>query len=833
MKALLEAAGVAPEDVYITHAVACAPDVGGAGGGFSKEPEAAAAVLSCLPRLQWEIQQAKPRVILPLGNVALLALTGHAREKVKAEKFPCSVCDPGKRSKRCVVCGGRKTRSKTVSTIETEHKINWVAGAVFDAKDAAPWLAEAGVAYVIPTFHPSFLLIPAETVAQSSVGGQFVAPSVVAHLQKAKALLVRDRDWSLEVTVTDIPADVEEYTKEPGLYAIDIETDAKEPFEVTSIKCIGIGRIDRAEVLVVDTSNVTDMNDPLLLALMDFLEDPKKEKILQNRQYDEMVIELRWDIIVAGTVFDTMLAHHALCPDEPHNLQRIATTYTETPAWKPPKNKNGMEAFASEEEFWIYNARDVRNTALSARAMKVELATEHLTQVHAMDLRMATIAMEMQRCGVPIDQEKRVSIGAEHRVLKSDALGVMREYVEAWRIPRAESVEELLAEGDTEAASALQRILDEGGDPTMFNPESPVQLRWALFDKSGPCKLTSTMLTGKKRLASTSKDALRSHSQHEFVATLRAYQDSKRVLSNYIDSNGFRLGPDGRMHPAWKVHGTVTGRWSSSPNFQNLDELIKTMFVSRPGYVWVGADYAQLELRIIAALSGDETLIKLCLEADENDKLNPDRDPHSYVARLAFGRAFMESDQKARKALRDGIKAVVYGMNYGAGASKIQQTIMLDEAYKGPPLTVEMVTKIMAAYFKGFGRVKTYRDRAVSEATKARAVFSPLLRRRRSFPLGEVEAPTAMNFGIQAGAADLVDDAVDTLHKALPAVDEEAALLAQVHDALYVECREEHGPAVAQCLERSMYRKIRLVSSAPEMEFIAKAKIGPGWASVS
>ena len=1204
LDALLDAAGIAREDVYVTHAAACAPLVGGS-GSLSETPDV---ILACLPRLQWEIQQARPRVIVPIGNAALLALTGRKVEKNKVEKFACSVCGVGPRSKRCVECNGRKTRTRVVQMLESEHKIGWVAGAVFDAADAAPWLAEAGVRFVVPTFHPSFVLLPAETAAQASVGGQFVAPSVVAHLKKARSLLTRERDWSLTVTVTDIPADVAAYTAEAGVYSIDIETDAKEPFEVTTIKCIGIGRMDRAEVLVVDTSAVTDMNDPLILALRVFLEDPTREKVLQNRQYDEMVIELRWDCVVQGTTFDTMLAHHALCPDEPHNLQRIATTYTETPAWKPPKNKNGMEAFQSDEEFWLYNARDVRNTALSARAMRTELMTERLTQVHAMDLRMSTIAMEMQRCGVPLDPARRTAMGEEHRAKKGDALQAMRDAVKGWQVPKAESVEALLAKNEVDAAAEVQAMLDAGGNPDEFNPESPAQLRWALFERGGPCGLPATILTEKARQPSTSKDALRGLRMHPFVQFLLAYQGSKRIVSNYIDSDAFRLGPDGRMHPGWKVHGTRTGRWSSSPNFQNLDELVKSMFVSRPGFCWVGADEAQLELRIIAALSGDKTLIRLCLEADEHDKLNPDKDPHSYVSRLAFGRGFMESDEKGRKALRDGTKclhpdtlvwtlsgptpvstfvpegrgtegvvdgsrpiargdgtnvypvawhrsgekasvhvmtragmltcsrehkllladgtecpagdvfgrelapslvpslitrdypavflpggairglprvqiplshawsylaglflgdgtctghgvalthgdvakqdathgnyysewqnvlfaaasavgfepvchaervhlgdrhaarvlaalgltthaqevgtaesfaggarvlrvpawvlaagkdaarhflaglidtdgcvtergelrictkdpifaeqvgvllaglagldcvrveaswnktygrfywrvgltkqaawthfygylrhtgkaarlcaasqvrarnlyevtrvldagvqpcvdievddaahlflqgvfigsnSVVYGMNYGAGARKIQETIMADDAYKGPPLTVDMVQRIMGAYFSGFPDVAAYREVAVRRAEKDRAVYSPLLNRRRPFPLGEVEAPTAMNFPIQSCAADLVDEAIDALHRGLPAVDPEAAILAQVHDAIYVECREEHAQAVAKLVEQSMYRKLRIVSSAPEMEFVATAKIGPSWSSVS
>lgn len=833
--ALCESAGFSRDDVYVTYAVACTSPKGAQGGLKGKELDAltANAVRACLGRLQWEIMQARPRIILTLGNAALLAVTGRRKEYARAAHFACSVCGIGPRFKGCAECKGRKTRTELVPTYTTTHRTAHVAGAVFDAAEANDWLIAAGVRYVIPTFNPSLLLMSAETEAAARIGGQYIAPTVVAHLVKAKNLLTRERDWALQTTVTDIPEDVIAFTQDAVEYAIDIETDAKEPFDVTTIRCIGIGRLDSPEVLVVDTSAVTDLQDPLILALKAFLEDPTKGKILQNRQYDELVIELRWGHIVAGTTFDTMLAHHALCPDEPHNLQRIATTYTESPAWKPPKNKNGMEAFADMDEFWLYNARDVRNTALSARAMRTELRIEQLTQVHKVDLRMSTIAMEMQRVGVPLDEARRMVMGEEHRRLRDEALQELREAVEGWRIPRAESVESLREMGD-DAAAELQKVLNEGADPGAFNPASQTQLRWALFDPQGPCKLRSLMNTDKARLPSTSRPAVRAHNEHPFVRALLRYRDSKRIVSNFIDSNGFRIGPDGRVHPAWRPQGARTGRWSSSPNFQNLDELIRAIFVSRPGWSWVGADESQLEQRILAGLSGDPALSKLCLEADESDKLNPDKDPHSNVARLAFGRAFEMADEKGRKAFRAGIKAVVYATNYGAGARKIHAGIQNDEDYQGPPMSVELVDGIMRAYFKAFPRVRDWREQAVQAAGRDKAVYSPLLRRRRQFPLGEIDGTIAMNFPIQSCAADIVNDAMDAFYTGLSTVSPGAAPLMQVHDAIYAECPDADVDAVKKHLEASMYRVLRLRGDqGPEMEFVAKAKSGPSLSSVS
>jgi DNA polymerase-1 len=314
---------------------------------------------------------------------------------------------------------------------------------------------------------------------------------------------------------------------------------------------------------------------------------------------------------------------------------------------------------------------------------------------------------------------------------------------------------------------------------------------------------------------------------------LLRYRDAKKIVGTYIDSDGLRLAPDGRIHPSWKVHGTVTGRWSSSPNLQNWPAIMRTIVKPPQGFVLVGADYSQLELRIIAALAGDATLIRLCMEADESDKTNPQKDPHSYVAALAFGKVFLDSDGKGRKALRDGTKSVVYGMNYGAGARKIQQTVMSNEDYKGPPLTIEMVERIMNAYFSGFPQVREYRDRALWQAEEARAVFSPILRRRRPFPLKDIDATIAMNFPIQSCAADIMNESIDVLFRALPEADPDAVILAQVHDAVYVECREERATQVAALVEKSMTRTLRLVAGAPEMLFVASAKVGTSWDKVS
>jgi len=796
LRALAKAAGIDLAKVWVTNATLCYP-VGGA-----LEGNLTPATYACHGRLRSEIARARPGVVVAFGTAALLALVGREVERAVRVERPCALCGDGERDKKCPECGGRKTQVVSVTTLDVEHRISHVAGGVFDASMLPAWLVEAGVRYVVPTFHPAFVLRPAKTDSEARVGGPFVAPTVVQHLRKAARLLERPAQWHLEVLVSDVLEDVLAYTAEDTVYAVDIETDAKQPFDVTTIRCVGIAREGTDEALVVDTSGLL-ADDPVIEALRAFLANPRKKKVFQNRQYDELVFQLIWGVVTEGTIFDTMLAQHALAPDEPKDLQRIALTYTESPPWKPPKNRNGLEAFDSNEEFWRYNARDAYNTLRSYQTMQRVLAEERLERVHACDLRLATIAMEMQRTGLPLDVERKRKLGEEHTRQRDEALEAMRAAVAPFRA--------------TQAA---------------WNPNSAQDVVWALFDPRGPCRLSPRVWT-PTGAPSTSADALRALPPNEFVKALLAYREHAKLVSTYVESEGLRVGPDGRLHPAWRVDGTVTGRWSSSPNFQNWPVEARAMIGGVPGFVIVGADYSQLELRIIAALAGDATLIRLCLEADENDKTNPKKDPHSYVAALAFGRAFLESDTKGRKLLRDATKSVVYGMNYGAGAAKILETIQSKGEYKGPPLTLAMVQSIINAYFKAFEGVRRYRDEALRKAEEQRAVYSPLLGRRRPYPLGGVEATVAANYPIQSCAADLMNEALNLLSRRLDEADSQAVLLAQVHDAVYVECREQCAPRVAALVEECMRRRLRLVSGAPEMEFVATAKVGRYWDEVS
>jgi DNA polymerase-1 len=307
---------------------------------------------------------------------------------------------------------------------------------------------------------------------------------------------------------------------------------------------------------------------------------------------------------------------------------------------------------------------------------------------------------------------------------------------------------------------------------------------------------------------------------------------------------------EGQVHPAdMHLLESMTDTWMRIPGIRQVVRAPK-------GRKIVGADSSQAEIRAVAALSGETKLIEILARGDAKTaelkaagrkdeakllKFEPRYDVHSYVAAEAFGAAYVNADYRTkhglevRDRLRDLVKRVIYGMNYGAGADTILEAIY-DGGYEGPPLTEEDISKLMTAYFKAFPRIRVWREEVAAEARRTGRIWDALIRRRREFPLGPkynlVPITEAYNFAIQSTCASMINMAMWEFRQALPLIDHTARLLAQVHDAIYVECDEDKAEAVARLLEQCMSQELQLVPGAPYMQFPATAKIGDDWYQV-
>lgn len=469
----------------------------------------------------------------------------------------------------------------------------------------------------------------------------------------------------------------------------------------------------------------------------------------------------------------------------------------------------------------------MRNEAISFRhwvaptGVKVPAFTERglidhvdvqTRRAYDVDMAVAPIAIDMELTGIPVNVDTLKRIEREKRPEWERLLAEMREYV---------------------GGTVPDHVVADAGP---FNPQSPKQLQWALYSADGPCKLTAPKMTDSGA-PSADKDALAKLADHEFVQTLLKWRVINHAFSNYVYGKKLIVREDGRVHPSWNTTGARTGRWSSSPNFQNWPAWLRAAVEAPPGYVIVGADYSQLELRIMAALCGDPELIRRCRDADEGRKLEPEWDPHSFVASHFFKESFLDLDlndpdeKKRRKALREVVKSCIYGLNYGAGARTVLEAIY-KKGYEGMPLNLQIVQQAIEVIFELFPGIPSWREETLRRTLKKEEVRSALLGRWRQFPWGEVEAPTAWNYPIQSTAADIINLRLLVLADRLRAFPT-ARIMAQVHDALYVLCREEDADKVAHIVTDSMSVELQLVPGAPVMPFGASAKYDKTWDLVS
>lgn len=896
LDALLEEAGIDPESIWYTSTLLATPP-----SVKSKDLKANRAdIYACLPRLDAEIAAAQPRVIVALGQLALEAFTGHAITKQRLYDNPCGHCNPEtrkvgpviqcfngackytvdapkgldadglaawrveflgqhpnclmcdtswKRAKpkmvACPECGGKK---KTVGeeTLFVVDRVltgrEGVVGAVFPAEDLPGNLTELGVRYMIPTYSPALLIVPTRDGAKAGkflVGGQFAARAAVDHLRKARELLTREASFVVNVLSTEnlsaktAAKMLDDYTREPGTFTVDIETDAKSPWDVTTINCVGIHRVDGDASLVVDTRAIGTgwaTGNPLYDAMMRFLESEAHGKIFHNGPYDTIVMLRLWGVEVANVAGDTLPAHAVCYPDEEHGLGFCAHELTDAPAWKggsidsksgeweTRKTTSGYETFA---DLALYNARDLVATEKVWIALngpeggRGRLDVEGVRATFRADMEMYPIAIEMEVAGLPLNPEALAKVDREQTAELAVHLQAMREAIDA----------------------------------PDFLP-TPAQLIWAMHDPNGPLKLPVLKTTEKTQKPALDADTLKLYRNEPFVASLLRYKKIDYNLSHFVRSKELRTGDDGRLHPAWKIWGAKTGRWTSNPNVQNWPGWMRAVFVAPEGRAFVGADQAQLEMRIMASLSGDEQLIHRCATADEGDKLNPDCDPHSYVASLVFGASFTALDRKdpthvkaapgeppckcekcRRATLRDIVKRVVYGLNYGAGAETVLEAIY-NGGYDGAPLTVAFIQRVTQIYFKTFPAVPLWRNRIVATAEKTREIRSPLFGRHRIFPLGQMEPSVLYNYPIQSGGADIMAHGLMRLKPRLRKVDPTAMFIAQIHDAIYIECDERRAEDVAAVVTDSMTFEMALSPGSPPMPYVASAAIGPNLAAV-
>ena len=506
-----------------------------------------------------------------------------------------------------------------------------------------------------------------------------------------------------------------------------------------------------------------------LAALRPVLGDPAVRKIGHDLKASVMVLAHQ-DVPLGGLDVDTMIGSYLLdATRPPHRIEDLALEHL------------GYKAMA-EEELRGRGARALKFGDLPAEAvvrycnersdlalklaapLRARLAEGELEPLYReLELPLIPVLAAIERVGMRVD---------------TDVLGRMSARLEA-------------------ELAALQRDIHTLAG-VAFNINSPKQLAEVLFEK---LQLPSSRRTGKTRAASTSVAVLEELALvHELPRKVLDWRSLQKLKGTYVDALPQLVNPEtGRVHTSFNQAVAATGRLSSSdPNLQNipirteLGRQIRGAFVAPPGSVLISADYSQIELRVLAHLSGDDSLIAAFRRGD---------DIHDQTALKVFGAASgLDPHELRRRA-----KIINYALLYGKTAFTLARDIGVSQP---------AAQAFIDSYFDGFPGVRSYIDATVARARESGSVSTMLGRRRRVPELssrnGQVRAAAeraTVNLPIQGSAADILKRAMIDIHGCLPAP---ARMVLTVHDELLFEVPEAMADTVAALVRDRMEHALPL-----------------------
>ena len=377
---------------------------------------------------------------------------------------------------------------------------------------------------------------------------------------------------------------------------------------------------------------------------------------------------------------------------------------------------------------------------------------------------------------------------------------------------RLHSLSEGLA---TQIAEVERSIRDLAGDET-FNIGSPMQLSHILFDVMG--LPTKGLKKTKRGYYSTNAKVLSDLARdHEIVRLILDWREKSKIKSTYLDTLGPLRRGDGRVHTTYNQTITATGRLSSSdPNLQNiptrseLGRTVKTAFSAGEGSVFLAVDYSQIELRLLAHLSGDEHLVRA---------FNEGEDFHAETAARVFGVPVSE----VTPGLRSRAKAVNFGIVYGQQAYGLSQSLRISMAE---------ARVMIDRYYEAYPGVRTFLDNVVARA-KQTGYAETMYGRRRHIPELKAKNPqlrgfgerTAMNHPMQGTAADIIKIAMARVSRRLEEEGFAAHMILQVHDELDFECPVDEVEHLTAMVRDVMEHVVDL-----RVPLIAEASTGITWA---
>lgn len=476
-----------------------------------------------------------------------------------------------------------------------------------------------------------------------------------------------------------------------------------------------------------------------------------KPIIGQNLKYDAKVLR-RCGIDLKNIVFDSMLAAYLLDPESRKDLNELARRYLGHSVMDFSELGAERMDMVPVEQAAHYSVADAEAVIRLKEKMLPELRSRNQEKLfYEIELPLIPVLIEMELNGILLDKE------------------VLREQAK---------------ELETLATQLLQDIFRLAGQD--FNPNSPKQVAYVLFER-----LKLPVLRKTKTGPSTDAYVLQELAGlHPLPERLLAYRELEKLLSTYVKKLPEYINPQtGRVHTTFQQHVTVTGRLSSTdPNLQNIPvrtELggqIRKAFVAPPGRVLIGADYSQIELRVLAHLSGDEGLIG-AFERDE--------DVHARTAATIFNIPIESVGPRERRIA----KMINFGLSYGMTGYGLAQRTGLSRTE---------AEKFIKNYFEKYPGVRAYMERVVGEAEERRYLETLLGRRRYFVELSSQTKREAINFPVQGSASDIMKLAMLRVYEKIQSGEIQADMLLQIHDELIFEADAAEAERAARIIKQTM-----------------------------
>ena len=518
----------------------------------------------------------------------------------------------------------------------------------------------------------------------------------------------------------------------------------------------------------------------------------KNKEILwigQNLKYDFLV--LKWyGVELVGKTFDTMLAHYVIEPEGRRSMDLLSAQFLgyepisiTTLIGKKGKNQGTMR----------------------------DAPLEQVTEYAAED---ADITLQLKNCFTPLLKKRgvekvfkevenplvRVLVDMEYEGVKVD-IDFLNEYSKVLEV---------------DAKKSEERVYEQAG--VRFNLASPKQLGEVLFDI---LKLDAKAKKTKTGQYATGEDVLQKMAaKHKIVDDILNFRELTKLKSTYVDSFPELINPKtGRVHTSYAQAVAVTGRLSSTnPNLQNIPirtergrEIRKAFIPREKGRVLVSADYSQIELRIVAAISGDPNMC-------EAFKLG--KDIHTATAAKVYG----INEEEVTKEMRYKAKSVNFGIIYGQGAFGLAENLGISRTE---------AKEIIDNYKKEFPNIQLYMDQQINNAKEFGFVETLMGRKRwlrdinsSNFTVRGFAERNAINSPIQGSAADMIKLAMIKIHAEMKKTKWESKMILQVHDELVFDAVEKELPALKELILDCMKTALELPNGVPVE---AEVGVGKNW----